>query len=58
MTGVQTCALPICWIYSDQQRLAEFEGMAIESNVVSWVLGKAKVSDKPIAFDELMGRGN
>lgn len=46
------------WIYSDQQRLAEFEGMAIESNVVSWVLGKAKVSDKPIAFDELMGRGN
>lgn len=44
------------WIYSDQQRLAEFEGMAIESNVVTWVLGKAKVSDKPIGFDELMGR--
>lgn len=44
------------WIYSEPQRLAEFEGMAIETNVVGWVLGKAKVEDKTIAFDELMGR--
>jgi trigger factor len=44
------------WIYSEPQRLAEFEGMAIETNVVSWVLEKAKVEDKTIAFDELMGR--
>ena len=44
------------WIYSEPQRLAEFEGMAIESNVVTWVLGKAKVEDKTVAFDELMGR--
>lgn len=44
------------WIYSEPQRLAEFEGMAIESNVVAWVLGKAKVEDKAVAFDELMSR--
>jgi trigger factor len=44
------------WLYSEPQRLAEFEGLAIESNVVAWVLGQAKVEDKAIAFDELMGR--
>ena len=42
------------WIYSEPQRLAEFEGMAIESNVVSWVLDRAKVEDKAVGFDELM----
>jgi trigger factor len=44
------------WIYSESQRLSEFEGQAIESNVVAWVLGKAKVEDKAVAFDELMSR--
>ena len=43
------------WVYSEPQRLNEFEGLAIESNVVSWVLGHAKVEDKAISFDELMG---
>lgn len=42
------------WVYSEPQRLAEFEGMAIESNVVSWVLERAKVEDKSVSFDELM----
>ena len=28
--------------------------MAIESNVVSWVLERAKVEDKAVSFDELM----
>jgi trigger factor len=37
------------------QRLSEMEGLALESNVVQWVLSKAKVEDKPVAFDELMG---
>jgi trigger factor len=31
------------------------ESLALESNVVAWVLSKAKVEDKVIAFDELMG---
>ena len=37
------------------QRLSEMEALALEGNVVKWVLAKAKVLDKPVAFDELMG---
>jgi trigger factor len=44
------------WVYSEPQRLSEFEGLAVESNVVNWVLERAKVEDKSISFDELMGR--
>jgi trigger factor len=43
------------WFYMQPQRLSEMESLALESNVVSWVLSKAKVEDKAIAFDELMG---
>ena len=43
------------WFYMQPQRLSEMEGVALEANVVKWVLSKAKVEDKPIAFDELMG---
>jgi trigger factor len=44
------------WIYSEPQRLSEFEGLAVETNVVNWVLEHAKVEDKAISFDELMGK--
>jgi len=43
------------WYYSQPQRLAEAEALALESNVVDWVLANAKVSETPIAFDALMG---
>ena len=43
------------WFYMQPERLSEMEGLALESNVVDWVLSKAKVSDKALAFDELMG---
>lgn len=46
----------IRWVYSDPQRYAEFEALALEANVVKWVLGAARVEDKPVSFDELMGR--
>ena len=46
----------IRWYYAQPQRLGEVEGLVIESNVVEWVLSKAKVTDKPAAFDELMGQ--
>ncbi|MDP3638723.1 MAG: trigger factor, partial [Azonexus sp.] len=46
----------IRWYYAQPQRLNEVEGVAIENNVVEWVLSKAKVTDKPAAFDELMGQ--
>jgi len=44
------------WYYAQPQRLGEVEGIAIENNVVEWVIGKAKVTDKAAVFDELMGQ--
>ena len=32
------------------------EGLAVEDNVVNWALSRARVEDKPVSFDELMGR--
>ena len=46
----------IRWYYAQPQRLSEVEGVAIENNVVAWVMGKAKVTDKAAVFDELMGQ--
>jgi len=43
------------WFYMQPQRLQEMEALALETNVVKWVLTKAKVLDKPVSFDELMG---
>ena len=43
------------WFYMQPQRLSEMEGLALENNVVNWVLSKAKVADKAMPFDELMG---
>ena len=44
------------WYYSDNKRLAEVEAVVIESNVAEFVLSRAKVSDKAISFEELMGQ--
>jgi trigger factor len=45
------------YYYSDRRRLAEVEALVLEENVVNYVLSKAKVTEKPVAFDELMGNG-
>jgi len=42
------------WFYMQPQRLNEMEGLALEQNVIDWVLAKAKVVDKGVPFDELM----
>jgi trigger factor len=44
----------IRWYFSDRERLAEVEAVVVEQNVVDWILSKAKVTDKPLSFDELM----
>ena len=44
------------WYFGDRQRLAEVEAVVIENNVTEFVLGKAKVSDKAVSFEELMGQ--
>ena len=43
------------WYYAHPERLREIESMALEDNVVEWALRTAKVEDKAIQFDELMG---
>ncbi len=43
------------WYYADPARLQEVENLALEENVVAWVMGQVKVQDKAIAFNELMG---
>ena len=45
------------WYFGDRQRLAEVEAVVIENNVTEFVLSKAKVVEKAVSFDELMGQG-
>ena len=42
------------WYLNDQQRMSEIEAVVTEANVTDFVLGKAKVSDKQVSFQELM----
>jgi trigger factor len=44
------------WYYGDNRRMAEVEAIVIESNVTEFILSKAKVTDKAVSFDELMGQ--
>lgn len=43
------------WYYSDNNRMAEVQALVIENNVTQFVLERAKVADKLLPFDELMG---
>ena len=43
------------WYYQSPERLREIESMVLETNLVKWVVEQAKVEDKPMAFDDLMG---
>jgi len=44
------------WYFGDNRRLAEVEAVVIENNVTEFVLAKAKVTEKAMSFDELMGQ--
>ena len=46
----------VAWYMSDRQRMAEVEAVVIEGNVSDFILSKAKVTDKPMSFEELMGQ--
>ena len=56
--GYESPAEVVKWFYMQPQRLSEMEALALETNIVKWVLAKAKVLDKPVTFDELMGAGS
>ncbi|SEN61110.1 trigger factor [Nitrosomonas marina] len=43
------------WHYASKDRLQEAESIALEANVVQWVLQQVKVVEKQVTFDELMG---
>ena len=45
----------IDWYFADRSRLAGATNLAVEANVVDFVLGKAKVTEKKLGFDEVMG---
>jgi len=45
------------WYQGDRNRMAEVEAIVLENNVTDFVLSQAKVTEKQVAFDELMGQG-
>ena len=45
----------IRWYAADPKRMQEVENLALEENVVAWVMNQAKVTDKVAVFSELMG---
>ena len=42
------------WHYSDPSRLQKVENLVLEDNVVTWIMSHARVSNKTLAFNELM----
>jgi len=46
------------YYYADNQRLANVESVVTENNVIEYVYGVAKVTEKKLGFDELMGNQN
>lgn len=46
----------IDWYHAQADRLQGPTSLAVESNVVNFVLGKAKVTEKALSFDEIMGK--
>jgi len=44
------------WYFSDEKRMAEVESVVIENNVTDFVMGKAKIVEKTVPFDELMAQ--
>jgi len=52
--GYEDTSEVINWYYSDKNRLAEIEALALEEQVISWIMDKAKVNEMELAFDALM----
>jgi trigger factor len=45
------------YYYSDKNRLAEVENIALEEMAVEWIMEQGTVTDKPTSFDDLMNPG-
>jgi trigger factor len=46
----------VSWYFESPDRLQEVESLALEENVVAWVMSQARVEDVATSFDDLMGR--
>lgn len=55
--GYEDTSEVINWYYSDKTRLAEVEALALEEEVINWILGKAQVNETELAFDALINKG-
>ncbi len=44
----------INWYYSDEKRLAEVKAIVLEDAVVEWLLTHARVTERPLSFDEIV----
>jgi trigger factor len=45
----------VSYYLTDRARRAEVEGIVLEDNVVQFVLGKAKVTEQEVPFEDIMG---
>jgi trigger factor len=52
--GYEDTSEVVNWYYSDKNRLAEVEALALEEEVITWIVDKAKVNETELAFDALM----
>lgn len=43
------------WHYASKERLQDAESLALEENVVQWILKQVNIVEKKVTFDELMG---
>jgi len=52
--GYEKPAEVVQWYLGNRERLGEVEAAVVEDNVIDWVLQRAQVSERAVAFDELM----
>ena len=45
----------IRWYAADPKRMIEVENLVLEENMVDWVMGQARTTDKQAKFNDLMG---
>ncbi len=55
--GYEDTSEVINWYYSDKNRLAEVEALALEEEVINWIMDKAQVIETELAFDALINKG-
>jgi trigger factor len=55
--GYEDTSEVINWYYSDKNRLAEVEALALEEEVINWIMENAQVIETELEFDALINKG-